>query len=200
MSRSRRDSSPDDPRFRRSRDSLLAALRQVARDGNLTIPAVSGAAGVSRATFYNHFASLDEAAWYAMLDSFDELLGQDAAARRAGEDPAAVGLRSLRKIVELLRVDGALARLADSYPSDTVLPGLAGVVLGQVRWFRREFGSPTTPDPAAEEIYVAAGLYALLATGARGDDDPADVAAVAYSLLPPWMRHPGGVGPSTPSI
>ncbi|TQR83478.1 TetR/AcrR family transcriptional regulator [Mycobacterium hodleri] len=195
-----RDSSPDDPRFRRSRDRLLAALRQVAREGDLTIPAVSVAAGVTRATFYNHFTSLDEAAWYAMLDSFDELLSEDAAARRAGADPAAVGLQSLRKIVELLRVDGALARLADSYPSDTVLPGLADVVLAQVRWFRTEFGTPTTLDPAAEEIYVAAGLYALLATGARGDDDPVDVALVAYSLLPEWMRHTGSGGPSAQTI
>ncbi|OPX09489.1 TetR/AcrR family transcriptional regulator [Mycobacterium sp. AT1] len=195
-----RDSSPDDPRFRRSRDRLLAALRQVAREGDLTIPAVSVAAGVTRATFYNHFTSLDEAAWYAMLDSFDELLSEDAAARRAGADPAAVGLQSLRKIVELLRVDGALARLADSYPSGTVLPGLADVVLAQVRWFRTEFGAPTTLDPAAEEVYVAAGLYALLATGARGDGDPVDVALVAYSLLPEWMRHPGREGPSAQTI
>jgi len=187
-----RDSSPDDPRFRRSRDRLLAALREVARGGDLTIPAVSAAAGVTRATFYNHFGSLEEAAWHAMRDSFDELLSQDASARRAGAHPAAVGVQSLRKIVELLRADGVLARLADSHPSDTVLPGLADVVLAQVRWFRGEFGAPTTSDPAAEEVYVAAGLYALLATGARGDGDPAEIASVAYSLLPEWMTRPRG--------
>jgi AcrR family transcriptional regulator len=171
---------------------MLTALRQVAREGDLTIAAACAAAGVTRATFYNHFESLEEAAWVAMLDSFDELLSQDAAARRGGADPDAVGMDSLRKVVELLRVDGALARLADNHPSDSVLPGLADVVLAQVRWFRTEFGAPTTADPAAEEIYIAAGLYALLAKGARGDQDPAAVASVAYSLLPEWMRQPAG--------
>ena len=38
---------------------MLAALRQVAREGDVTIPAVSAAAGVTRATFYNHFESLE---------------------------------------------------------------------------------------------------------------------------------------------
>lgn len=169
---------------------MLTALRQVARDGDLTIPAVCAAAGVTRGTFYNHFQSLEEAAWFAMLDSFDELLSQDAAARREGADPAVVGRDSLRKIVELLRVDGALARLSDTYPSDSVLPGLADVILTQIRWFRTEFSSPTAADSAAEEIYIAAGLYALLMAGARSDQEAADVASVAQSLLPDWMRHP----------
>lgn len=189
-----RDASRDDPRFRRSRDRMLAALRDVARAGDVTIAAVCAAAGVTRATFYNHFESLEEAAWVAMLDSFDDLLRQDAVARRGGADPDAVGMASLGKVVELLRVDGALARLADNHPSDSVLPGLADVILGQVRWFRSEFGAPTTADPAAEEIYIAAGLYALLANGARGERDPAEVAAVAYSLLPEWMRQPARDG------
>lgn len=180
-----------DPRFLRSRAKMLSALRHVARDGDLTIPAVSAAAGVTRATFYNHFASLEEAAWVAMCESWDELLVRDSAARRDGADSETVGLESLRLIVEMLRVDRELARLADNHRSDSVLPGLANIVLEQVRSFRTEFGRPTaTADPGAEEVYVAAGLYALLSTGAKGGQDPADVATIAYSLLPEWMRQP----------
>lgn len=181
-------SSPDDPRYRRSRDRMLTALREQARRGDVTVHGVSAAAGVTRATFYNHFASLEEAAWVAMRESWDQLLVQDAAARRDGKAPQAVGLRSLRKIVELLRNDGELARLADNHRADTVLPGLADIVLTQVSFFRTEFGASAAVDTGAEEIYIAAGLYAVLSTGARGNQDPTKVAAVAYSLLPEWMR------------
>lgn len=169
----------------------MAALRQVGREGNLSIAAVSSAAGVTRATFYNHFVSLEEAAWFAMFESFEHLLGEDTAARREGLDPDRVGVDSLRKIVELLRRDGELVRLADTYQVYSVLPGLADIVLSQVSRFRAAFGVPSAADAAAEDVYIAAGLYALLATGARGEEDAGHVASVAYSLLPEWMRRLG---------
>ena len=165
-------------------------MRQVAREGDLTIPAVSSTAGVTRATFYNHFVSLEEAAWCAMLESFNELLAQDSTARRDGSVPSAVGVASLRKVVELLRTDSELVRLADSYRTEFVLPGLVNIVLETVAHFRAEFGSPNQADFSAEDTYTAAGLYALLLTGARGKQDANDVATVAYSLLPEWMRQP----------
>ena len=187
----RRLSSPDDPRFRLSRERMMTALRRTAREGDLTISAVSSAAGITRATFYNHFASLEEAAWFAVLDSFESLMIQDATARRDGLAPGLVGVDSLRKVVELLRADGELARLADGYQGDSILPGLAGIVLTQVTRFRAEFGGMTTADRTAEDTYIAAGLYAVLITGAKGDRDAAHVAATAYSLLPEWMTQPG---------
>lgn len=179
----------DDPRARRSRERLLAALREVARDGEVTIPGVSRAAGVTRATFYNHFASLEEAAWVAMLESMERLIEQDVAARHDGSVPDLVGVDSLTQVVGLLRADGELVRFADSHRTDSALPGLAGIVLGTIHRFRSEFGAPA--DGAdAEDVYVAAGLYAVLLTGARGEQDAAGVAATAYALLPEWMRRP----------
>ncbi len=171
---------------------MMAALRHVAHENDLTISAVSSAAGITRATFYNHFVSLEEAAWHAILDSFEHLMTQDTAARRDGLTPDVVGVDSLRKIVELLRANGELVRLADSYQTHSVLPGLADIVLAQIHRYRAEFGAPATVNSAAEDIYISAGLYAVLLTGARGEQDAADVASVAYSLLPEWMRRPRG--------
>jgi len=168
----------------------MAALRRVGREGDLTISAVSSAAGVTRATFYNHFESLQEAAWFAMSESYEQLLAQDVAARHEGEDPDRVGIESLRKIVEMLRADRELVRLADTYEVYSVLPGLADIHLSTQRRFRANFGPPAPVDPAAEDIYIAAGLYALLANGARGTDDAEHVASIAYSILPDWMRNP----------
>lgn len=169
---------------------MMTALRQVAREGNLTIAAVSSAAGITRATFYNHFESLEQAAWFAVSERFVENMAQDTAARKKGDDPDDVGIESLRRNVELLRVDHELVRLADNYQAYSVLPGLADIILSLITEFRTEFGSPAAANSAAEDIYIAAGLYAVMATGARGEQDPRDVASVAYSLLPAWMRNP----------
>jgi len=46
-------------------------------------------------------------------------------------------------------------------------------------------------DNAEVEItFAAAGLYAVLFIGARGEGGPADIARVAHALLPDWMRRP----------
>ncbi len=187
--------SEQDPRFRRSRESIIVALRDTARSGRpVTVSSVSSAAGVTRATFYNHFQTLEEAAWLALLDSFGQLLAVDIDKRRRGAAAELVGVQSLRKLVELLRVDAELARLAEAHRERSVLPGLAGIVLEQVHRFRAEFSAPADADADAEDVYVAAGLYALIATGARGDREAADVASTAYSMLPEWMRRPQAKG------
>ena len=188
----RTDASPDDPRTRRSRDRLLGGLRAVARDGDVSISAVSAASGVTRATFYNHFESLEHAAWLAVVDSFEELMTRDGTARRDGSEPGVVGVETLRRIVDLLRVDAELVRLADSYRGASVVPGLVVIVVDLTHRFRAEFGASSTPASATEDVYVAAGLYAVLLTGAAGDRSAADVASEAYALLPTWMRRPPG--------
>jgi AcrR family transcriptional regulator len=188
-----------DPRSLRSREQILAALHRGARDGSITnLSALSTAAGVTRATIYNHFETLEEAAWFAIRDSFAQLLEIDASERHLGRAPEVVGIESLRKVVEMLRAEEPLVRIADTYRSEAVLPGVAGILLGTVTGFRAEF-SPLTATEAAEaaesaaeaqDAYVAGGLYAVLSTGAWGTRDALEVARVAYSLLPDWMRNP----------
>lgn len=181
-----------DPRSRRSRDQILDALHRSARSNELTtMSALSAAAGVTRATIYNHFDTLEEAAWFAMLDSFEHLLESDVADRRQGAVPELVGVESLRKIVELLRAERPLVRLADTYRSDSVLPGLAGIVLETTRTFRANSSAPPTANSEAQDVFVSAGLYALIAAGAEGQRDPAEIAQEAYALLPDWMQQPG---------
>ena len=181
----------DDPRSLRSREQILAALHETARAGTLTsISALSTAAGVTRATFYNHFDTIEEAAWTAISESFDELLEQDLSDRRQGTDPATVGIRSLTRIIEVLRAEPQLVRFAEAFSDESDLPGLAGIILALTHGFRANSDEPSTEISAAQDVYVSAGLYALLAEAARGDSDPAAAAAVAYSLLPEWMQRP----------
>ena len=187
-----------DTRALRSREQIFAALHEAGREGNLsTLSALSAAAGVTRATIYNHFETLEEAAWFAVRRSLERLVDADAAQRHHGLPPDVVGVDSLRKVIEFLREEESLVRVADTYRSDAALPGLAGILLGTVERFRADFPPATTTEPdtsteaAAQDSYVAGGLYAVMSTGAWGQRDPAEIAAVAYSLLPEWMRRPG---------
>lgn len=181
-----------DPRSQRSRQGILDALHRQARDGQLTsISSLSADAGVTRATFYNHFETIEEAAWFAVLDTFNHILERDFEDRRQGMSLEAAGIESLRLIVEMLRSEPQLVRLADAYEDGSNLPGLAEVFRVQNRIVWADSGNES--DTAEVEItYAAAGLYAVLLTGARGQDDPAGVARVAHSLLPEWMRQPHG--------
>ena len=180
-----------DPRALRSREQILSALHRVAREGTLTnLSALSAAAGVTRATIYNHFETLEEAAWFAISASFEQLMERDSSERHRGIAPELVGVTSLRSVIEMLRDEEPLARIADTYRSSSVLPGLAGILLGTVESFRGEFSTAASAESQAQDIYVAGGLYAVMSTGAWGQRDAGEVARVAYSLLPNWMRHP----------
>ncbi|MFI5937036.1 TetR/AcrR family transcriptional regulator [Actinoplanes sp. NPDC051494] len=179
-----------DPRAQRSRQQILDALHHQAREGELTtISCLSTAAGVTRATFYNHFDTIEEAAWFAILDTFDHILERAFEDRRQGMTFEAAGIESLRLIVEVLRSEPQLIRLADAYEDGSNLPGLAEVFRVQNRIVWADSGNKS--DTAEVEVtYAAAGLYAVLSIGARGEGDPAHIARVAHSLLPEWMRQP----------
>lgn len=178
-----------DPRSQRSREQILDALHRQAREQDLTsIASLSAAAGVTRATFYNHFDTIEEAAWFAILDSFDQLLARAFAEREAGIAFSAAAIKNLREIVELLRAEQQLVHLADAYDNGSNLRGLAEVFRVQNRLVWADSGAESA-TAEVEVTYAAAGLYAVLATGARGDGDPDEIARVAHSLLPVWMRQ-----------
>jgi AcrR family transcriptional regulator len=188
-----------DPRSQRSRQQILDALHRQAREGELTsISSLSEAAGVTRATFYNHFDTVEEAAWFAILDSFDHLLARAFREREEGASFEAAAIENLRVMVELLRAESRLVHLADAYDNGSDLRGIGEIFRVQNRIVWADSGRES--DTAEVEVtYAAAGLYAVLAVGARGDGDPGEIARVAHSLLPEWMRRPDrldrGVGP-----
>lgn len=187
----RGQSTSSDPRSLRSREQILSALHTAGREGSVTtLSALSAAAGVTRATIYNHFETLEEAAWFAVRDSLEQLLDRDAAERNRGLPPAQVGVESLRRVIVLLRDEEQLARIADTFRSTAELPGLAGILLGTVQRFRADFPPPPNTGALDQDVFVAGGLYAVMSTGAWGTRDPAEVAVAAYGLLPEWMRNP----------
>jgi AcrR family transcriptional regulator len=180
-----------DPRALRSRHRIIEALREELRAGRApTISALAERADVTRATFYRNFDTIEGAAWSALLGDFEALLARDADERHHGVSPDFVGTESLRAMIDLLRLDGELSRLANAYRDDSGLPGLAVVILTQVRRFRAEFGDPDDAHAATEDVYVATGLYGVLSGAIESDAPAGSIAVAAYAMLPEWMRHP----------
>jgi AcrR family transcriptional regulator len=181
----------NDPRALRSREAIVAALREGALSGRpVSISSVTEAAGVSRATFYNNFNSLEEAAWFAISADVKALLEQDIQARKLGTPPAEVGILSLQRNIDMLRNNHELTRLANAYRAESGLPGIAAVLHTTVREFRALLGDPTAPKADAEDIYVAAGLHGVFQVAVENGEDSASIARTAYALLPDWMRNP----------
>lgn len=112
------DEPPDSPLSRKTltqRERIVrAAARVVVENGYaaLSIPAISGAAGVSNQTFYEHFASKRD----AFLAAF-EILGREAlltggsAFLREGDSPEAIGA-GLRALLEHIAGNALFAQLA----------------------------------------------------------------------------------------
>ena len=179
-----------DPRSQRSRQQILEALHSQARAGELTsISSLSEVAGVTRATFYNHFDTFEEAAWFAILDSFDKLIARAFEKRDEGIELAVAAIENLSLIVQLIRAEQQLFQLADTYDNGSNLRGIGEIfrVQNRVVWLDSGEESATAE---VEITYAAAGLYAVLSIGARGEDDADEIARVAHSLLPEWMRRP----------
>jgi AcrR family transcriptional regulator len=109
---------PDSPRSRRflsQRDRIVRAAAQVAAEigyANLTIPAISAAAGTSNQTFYEHFESKEK----AFLTAFEELSDRGQAATRTAAatetEWAAAVEAGMRGLLEHIVAEPLFAKLA----------------------------------------------------------------------------------------
>lgn len=111
------DEPPDSPRSRlllSQRERIIRAAAQVVVENGypaLSIPAISGAAGVSNQTFYEHFASKRDAFLAAFEIIATDALGiVGAAFAGEGDSPAAIGV-ALRALLEHIAGNELFARL-----------------------------------------------------------------------------------------
>ena len=120
----------------RTRDTIVeTALRLFAEHGyvGVRVEDIARASGVSRATFYKHFAERDD----ILAELLGRLLGAGEAIEPAGDGPQQRVLSLLTQIAERMRRDEVLARFIYSLPvrHDAVLPGgpVAPVAIAQVQ-------------------------------------------------------------------
>lgn len=166
----------DDPRSRRTRGRLLAAFRALADEGGVggvTVRELVERAGVTRGSFYSHFASTSDLAAAALTEVFEIVASMDSASRR---DASATAMRisedSLREVVDFIDERRAVY----------------GALLAQ----RDEFAL------AIEDAFAASAAATLAARGvtsARIDVTARFIAAGAMGVISWWLRTDSPITP-----
>jgi AcrR family transcriptional regulator len=167
------DEPADSPRSRRSlsqRERLIRGAAQAAYERGyegLSIPAISGAAGVSNQTFYEHFANKDE----AFLAAFDELAREAfettaTAYAAAGDKPEALGI-GIRAMLEYIAGNKLFAKLA-FFEIGVGGPGAIDRGTTMLQGFTVFLAKGTAPsavtkelDPTAQEA-IGSGIWEVL--------------------------------------
>lgn len=184
--RSARDDGLD-PRARRTRRDLRSALRRLAAErdlDDLSVAELTAAAGVNRATFYDHFTSKDA----LVLDTVDALMAETAAGAAAATnaevtDPARPPRHTL-DLFRALEADAALYRR---------LLGPAGSPLVQAHMrdglrdaIAAELGrrGPARTDDDVLAAFLAGGIVGVAAAWLADDRRvPADEVAASTWVL-----------------
>ena len=185
----------EDPRAERSRAALIDTITTLGQTVGAApnITAVTRAANVHRATFYNHFSSVEQLAVDAIGEQLERLREVDYRGRHEGLEPEVVGTRTLDQILEFFDAHPALYRIASSWVAPSGLSGVGELIRRQVHAFRVEFDDPAAAEgveAAAEETYIAGGMTAVFAAVLSGGL-PRDHASIRLlELLPEWMQHP----------
>ncbi|MFE9825187.1 hypothetical protein ACFYSH_24165 [Streptomyces sp. NPDC005791] len=186
-----------DPRFTRSRRAIADALADLMQRTQScpSVSALSEAAGIHRATFYNHFDSVEEAAVFVIADDFRSLHDLNISDRRMGADPTVVAVATLNAMLDSLRQRRSLFLLASTWRSPSGLMGIGDLLLEQLRALRRDLGTDereSGPHNSVEDVFTASGVHGVFsaAVGGNTDCDPEEIAVRLYALLPDWIRQP----------
>jgi AcrR family transcriptional regulator len=167
----------------RTRAALLVGARRAveASGTKITMAQVASAAGVAKATLYNHFRTREAVLSALLTDEIDQLIERaasrplpealDATATALSEHPV---LRSLARcepaiLTALARVDANAVGWRRA--RDAVFAALAEAERGGadlvLRWLASHVVSPSTPDVIAADVEVLVAGLPDAAAGAR---------------------------------
>jgi AcrR family transcriptional regulator len=162
-----------DARVVRTRSQLTAALADLGRNRpveHISISELCAAAGISRPTFYQHFASVDEVLAAALEDRLAEIIAQAGEQDPARDIPAAISrflsaMARERRAYQILLSENAVP----GGPSETLIAWMVG---------RLKEHFSLGPEPDLRLTYASAGIVAVMRSwlrepliGAEGVDE-----------------------------
>ncbi|WP_378143824.1 TetR/AcrR family transcriptional regulator [Cnuibacter sp. UC19_7] len=179
----------EDPRALRTRAALLDAIRTLSTEGgDLTVSALVRAAGISRASFYSHYESLDELASSVRREAFRSI--HDLYRGDLVETPEALR-RSQERLVAHFAENRAL------YRSVSALPMSREHYLSGVRTMAALIEDiledhPRVPEGLSAEAtarYIAGAAHGLLDAWIADELQLSETELVDHltRLLPPWF-------------
>jgi AcrR family transcriptional regulator len=187
---------PTDPRAARTREAIFAGIEQLMSSprARVTVQDIVRASGVSRSSFYVHFAGLEDLA-LAFLTRQIDIIGEAGVGIRqddlvAGPAAARIGYgRLVEHIVQhyplySTALEGTSTRRAFEAAIDSYSRRLLRTVLTLDV-------APGNAHPEVVVAYVAGGALTVISSWMRGefeiDDD--ELVQQLVDLLPEWVRR-----------
>ena len=178
-----------DPRVTRTRSAISAAIHELSDSGvEVTVAAIVRVAGISRASFYSHYADLDELAHSLTREAFaqiNELWAHDDA------EPAEAMRRAQRRLVDhYLDNRGLHFALATMPVSKEAYLANVRAMASQIERALTEHPSrPADLDVEATARYIAGAAYGLIDAWLSHDIaiDDAELVEHLTRLLPRWF-------------
>lgn len=192
-----------DPRTARTRAAIVTGYSKLLREGNCdaSVREVVAEAGISRASFYTHFSSVDEVALILIRDMFVGL----------ADTHLAEHIRLGGRTDESVR--GGQERLADAFwqHRDTLRPLMEGgqasaAYVEIVRAFSATIEQllghepermPAGIDPYVASVAIANTLVGLLTAWVTGsiETDRDTIVTHLIAMLPAWVSQPDSPAP-----
>ena len=188
-----------DPRAERTKELIFSAIRYLMAQGKVavTVGDVARTAGISRSSFYAHFASLDEVASELLRTQFATIPvfggGDSAADRSPGAARAGLALLVDHLVESFPLYSSVLELPLTRSVYDEIVEAYARRLLDTIELLD---DLPEGVDPELASRYVAGGEITLISAWMRGhivvsDDELVDQLA---SLLPAWLAQPSPTG------
>lgn len=186
-----------DPRPARTRAAIYDAVERLAGgDGaEVSVNAVTRAAGVSRSAFYAQFSDLDDLAVAMLVDAFRRIGTDDVAARAdtvTGADAHALAAASIGRLVDHIAHRRAFYRASlewrlTSRVHETVVSAFADQVLATMRVLGERVPAAVDQQDAAR--FIAGGAVSILTAWLREDRPSAPESLVTRLMtpMPEWL-------------
>lgn len=196
--------SSQDPRVARTRAAIVAAVHRVlaANPESIAVTDVIRESGVSRSSFYSHFASIDELAMYLLGEEYSRIAALDRDLRQTHSVSDLEAMRrSQERLVDHYTENRALYAAALALSTETDRRAATEMAIPILANIRALSGVPADIQPEIAALYVANAAVGLLHAWLRGEVEATKTQLVNHlvSLLPVWLsksdQHDSGANP-----
>jgi AcrR family transcriptional regulator len=194
--RGRAKTGSTDPRAIRTREKLVGAFHEAIRESGprqMSVSALTRAAGVNRTSFYEHFASPEDLAIHALNELFEVVSSTDIALRlEHSVSGAEASRRALREIVSFVGEQRAsYARLLGPGAAPQLVAAVAEAFAERTAQALEPMDvRPPEADPRITAQFLAAGVLSVIGAW-LADPEPAtspdQLVEALIQCLPGWL-------------